>query len=137
VVNEVPAEYNSNNYETIYHLSCQRLQVKEDIGSDEPERYEILQTEMLESRVGWTLLEPWFKIQAEPGLSSSKRRERIICEIRRSYFKEYHNLCPATRQGPDKDILNWFTKRSLQLDSIGTRREGESDNALQGTKEVG
>jgi hypothetical protein len=137
VVHEVPAKYNSNNYETIYHLSCQRLQIKEDIDSDEPERYEILQTELLESRLGWNLLEPWFKIQPEPGLSSSKRRERIISEIRRSYLKEYHKLCPATRQGPDKDILSWFTKRSVQLDSTRTRREGESDNALQGTKKVG
>jgi hypothetical protein len=135
VVNEVPAKYNSNNYETIYHLSCQSLQVKEDkvqnVDSDEPERYEILQTEMLESRVGWNLLEPWFNIRPEPDLSSSNRRERIVSEIRRTYFEEYHKLCPATGQGPDKDILNWFTRRLMQLDGIGTRREGESDDALQ------
>lgn len=131
MVNEVPAKYNSNNYETIYHLSCQSLQIKEDrvqnADSDESEGYEILQTELLESRVGWNLLEPWLNIQPEPGLSSSERRERIISEIRRSYFKEYHKLCPATRQGPDKDILNWFTRRLMQLDSIGIRREGEAD----------
>jgi hypothetical protein len=46
-----------------------------------------LQTELLESRLGWNLLEPWFDIQPEPGLSSNKRRERIISEIRLAISK--------------------------------------------------
>ncbi|KAF4207294.1 hypothetical protein CNMCM8927_003568 [Aspergillus lentulus] len=138
VIEEIPAKYNGNNPETIYYLFRERLKGKKTgkervwtVKIYEPERYEISQKELVKSRLGWKLLEPWLEIQTEPDLPSDKRRKRVISELLRSYRKEYHKLCPATRQGPGEDILNWLTKRYLRLDGTGTRREGESDDAVQ------